>query len=293
MANKLKKYLFGPLGAADVAASHVGPKIPVESANIDGTEIFAEGSKFTGVWREGNIYGNGIFTTKSGDSVEGKWSNDLLIKARNSDINGIGFGNAPIVSNVDGNLVADNDVSIYIENQFRKLIGLEKVKQEIRQQARFIEVQKLRNDVGLKNSSSPSRHLVFAGNPGTGKTIFARIVAGMYMRLGILKTDNVVELLVTAPLAMVVVTTFFFFSVVVVFFASGDGAAPEELTQPTVTASARAGKTINDRCKRREMVLDIFISTSHGDRTSTESHSMLFRSVVACAPALKVLQNGN
>ena len=42
MANKLKKYLFGPLGAADVAASHVGPKIPVESANIDGTEIFAE-----------------------------------------------------------------------------------------------------------------------------------------------------------------------------------------------------------------------------------------------------------
>jgi hypothetical protein len=46
---------------------------------------------------------------------------------------------------------------------------------------------------------------------------------------------------------MVVVTAFFFFNVVVVFFASGDGAAPEELTQPTVTARARAGKTINDR----------------------------------------------
>ena len=43
MANKLKKYLFGPLGAAEVAASHTGPKIPVESANIDGVEIFAEG----------------------------------------------------------------------------------------------------------------------------------------------------------------------------------------------------------------------------------------------------------
>jgi hypothetical protein len=61
------------------------------------------------------------------------------------------------------------------------------------------------------------------------------------------KTDSAVELLDATPLAMVVVTTFFFFSVVVVFFASGDGAAPEELTQPTVTASARAGKTINDR----------------------------------------------
>jgi hypothetical protein len=44
MANKLKKYLFGALGVADGGAgSHAGPKIPVESANIDGTEIFAEG----------------------------------------------------------------------------------------------------------------------------------------------------------------------------------------------------------------------------------------------------------
>ena len=62
---------------------------------------------------------------------------------------------------------------------------------------------------------------------------------------------------------MVVVTAFFFFTVVVVFFASGEGAAPDELTQPTVTASARAGKTINDRCKRLDVVLDIFTSTSH------------------------------
>jgi stage V sporulation protein K len=85
------------------------------------------------------------------------------------------------------------NIHFFIENQFKNLIGLDKVKQEIRQQARFIEVQKLRNEHGIRNSSSPSRHLVFAGNPGTGKTIFARIVAGMYMRLGILKTDKVVE----------------------------------------------------------------------------------------------------
>ena len=92
---------------------------------------------------------------------------------------------------------------------------------------------------------------------------------------------------------MVVVVTTFFFSVVVVFFASGDGAAPDELTQPTVTASARAGKIINDRCKRLDVMLEIFTSTSHGDRTSNESHSMLLSSVVASAPALKVLKNGN
>ena len=82
------------------------------------------------------------------------------------------------------------------------------------------------------------------------------------------RTDRAVGFAPTTPFAMVVVTTFFFFNVVVVFFASGDGAAPEELTHPTVTTSARAGKTIKDLCKRRDIVLDIFISTSGADRTS-------------------------
>ncbi len=81
----------------------------------------------------------------------------------------------------------------FIERQFASLIGLEEVKNEIRQQANLLEIQKMRSVSGLKNLTSPSRHLVFAGNPGTGKTVFARIVAGMYKRLGILKTDNVVE----------------------------------------------------------------------------------------------------
>ncbi len=158
-----------------------------------GVETFAEGSKFTGVWRQDKVYGEGVFTTKQGVEIPGKWNNDLLIKARNNDINGLNLHNYSISAAESPSFSNENDVTSYIEDQFSKLIGLEKVKQEIRQQARFMEVQKLRNDVGLKNSSSPSRHLVFAGNPGTGKTIFARIVAGLYKRFGILKTDNVVE----------------------------------------------------------------------------------------------------
>lgn len=158
-----------------------------------GVETFAEGSKFSGVWREGKVYGNGIFTTKDGVIIEGRWNNESLLKARNDDLKGLNIQNVPISNTSTNNTYGDNDVSSYIESQFNKLIGLENVKQEIRQQARFIEVQKLRNDFGLKNSSSPSRHLVFSGSPGTGKTIFARIVAGMYKRLGILKTDKVVE----------------------------------------------------------------------------------------------------
>ena len=158
-----------------------------------GVEIYPDGSKYEGTWREGKIYGKGIFTDPKGFSIEDKWNNEKVQSALAGKLNTNLFkdnSSSTINSNVNTSL---NDVSYYIESQFIKLVGLGKVKQEIRQQARFIEVQKLRNDVGLKNSSSPSRHLVFAGNPGTGKTIFARIVAGMYMRLGILKTDKVVE----------------------------------------------------------------------------------------------------
>ncbi len=158
-----------------------------------GTLTYAEGSKFTGVWRSGKVYGNGIFTTKDGVLIEGKWNNELIIEARNKDINGVTLEKLSIDNTKDKDFSSDSDVTFFIESQFSKLIGLGNVKKEIRQQAKFIEVQKLRNDAGLKNSNSQSRHLVFSGNPGTGKTIFARIVAGMYYRLGILKTDKVVE----------------------------------------------------------------------------------------------------
>jgi len=157
-----------------------------------GVETYANGSKFVGVWRENKIYGNGVYITKVGIEIEGKWSNDLLTKARNDDL--IEVNNTSSISLAENTTtLRESDATSYIECEFNKLVGLEEVKKEIRQQARFIEVQKLRVDAGLKNSSSPSRHLVFAGNPGTGKTIFARIVAGMYKRLGILKTDNVIE----------------------------------------------------------------------------------------------------
>ena len=102
--------------------------------------------------------------------------------------------------NIDWHGSIDHDLykekestSDFIERNFNEFIGLTDVKNEIRQQANLLEIQKIREENGLKNLKTPSRHLVFSGNPGTGKTNFARIVAGMYMRLGILKTDKVVE----------------------------------------------------------------------------------------------------
>lgn len=72
------------------------------------------------------------------------------------------------------------------------LIGLDSVKKEIRTLTNFIKIQQKREEKGLK-SSSLSYHCVFTGNPGTGKTTVARIVAGIYKELGVLQKGHLVE----------------------------------------------------------------------------------------------------
>lgn len=77
-------------------------------------------------------------------------------------------------------------------NELETLIGLDSVKQEIKSLINYIKIQKEREKVGLK-SSQISYHCVFTGSPGTGKTTIARIVAKIYMHLGILKKGQLVE----------------------------------------------------------------------------------------------------
>ncbi len=72
------------------------------------------------------------------------------------------------------------------------LVGLERVKADVRQLVNFLKVQRMREEQGM--SPLPvSRHLVFYGNPGTGKTTIARLLAQVYRSLKILSRGHLVE----------------------------------------------------------------------------------------------------
>src|SRR5919197_2493937 len=79
-----------------------------------------------------------------------------------------------------------------LQAELDSLIGLDTVKEQVRALVAFLQVQAQRKEHGLAEAAT-TQHLVFLGNPGTGKTTVARLLAQMYQAIGLLRRGHLVE----------------------------------------------------------------------------------------------------
>ena len=149
----------------------------VTLVKADGIEDVNESAKLK------NIY-NILYNTQpnhNADTIIKEHIGNDIIKEQN------------IAKSGTSNSIVSNETLDDILNELNNdIIGLTSVKEEVNSLVNLINVQNQRQKAGLPVQPL-SYHLVFTGNPGTGKTTIARMISKIYKHLGILKNGTLIE----------------------------------------------------------------------------------------------------
>ena len=130
------------------------------------------------------------------DEVQGLTSFSTMLKkaysARHPDA-AYSLSSSDDVESIDASETPDDEKTLEeLLAEMDELIGLETVKQNVYSLVHLQDIQLERERRGMKKIPI-SNHLVFMGNPGTGKTTIARLIARIYYRLGVIKSNAFVE----------------------------------------------------------------------------------------------------
>ncbi len=154
--------------------------------------------------------GEAFLKIQTGGSGQGKKDYELYISNLEENVRQLREQkNAPLVKNVGAQLPAGSAVPQkeleeqaeqeedprtldQLMEELNSLVGLKKVKEDVASLINLIKIRKLREERGLPQPAL-SLHLVFSGNPGTGKTTIARLLANIYKKMGLLSKGHLTE----------------------------------------------------------------------------------------------------